>query len=78
MHLTFNDWRDSESRLRQTASISFLFSHFASLFGKVWYQNRQPNGSYSDFNASRILTFDQLPLTQFDVATWLFVQNPEL
>ena len=78
MHLTFNDWRDLESRLRQTASISFLFSHFTSLFGKVWYQNRQPNGSYSDFNASRILTFDQLPLTQFDVATWLFVQNPEL
>ena len=58
MHLTFNDWRDLESRLRQTASISFLFSHFTSFFGKVWYQNRQPNKSYNDFNASRILAFD--------------------
>ena len=76
MHLTFNGWRDLESRLRQTASIAFLFSHFTSFSGKVWYQNRQPNKSYSDSNAS---TIDIRPAAfnwQFDVVTWLFVQNP--
>ena len=53
LRLIFNDYKDLESRLRQTASISFLFSLFTLFFGKVWCQNRQPNKSYSDFNCAK-------------------------
>ena len=76
MLLTFKDYRDLESCLRQTASFSFLFSRFTSFFGKVGYQNGQPNKSYSGFNCAKDIDIYRLPLTQFGVVTWFFVQNP--